>query len=214
MHGNGIQYYTCIYLWTNPNINDLLSPLESAIHEQFLAIHALRVWFHILPVIWRESHALAGGLGICDVKLHTSGDNYKYELSHPLVDLIPAHLYLLIVFVAKLFHPSCFSCPLGAFPTCSVIRHTDVLDLTAKLLSEICHDIQVKPHLQPLTDETLCWRPCGAWRWLMPGLISELRAGFWHCCHHALLLFQCLCIYLMSSLKAINLLLATVFLQA
>ena len=31
------------------------------------------------------------------------------------------------------------------------IRHNDVRDLTAKLLSEVCHNVQVKPILLPLT---------------------------------------------------------------
>ena len=44
------------------------------------------------------------------------------------------------------------SCPHGAFP---IIRHNDVRDLTAKLMSEVCHDVQVEPHLQPLSGELL-----------------------------------------------------------
>ena len=31
------------------------------------------------------------------------------------------------------------------------IRHNDVKDLTAKLLSEVCHDVKVKPTLLSLT---------------------------------------------------------------
>ena len=44
------------------------------------------------------------------------------------------------------------SCPHGAFP---IIRHNDVGDLTAKLMSEVCHDVQVESHLQPLSGELL-----------------------------------------------------------
>ena len=31
------------------------------------------------------------------------------------------------------------------------IRHNEVRDITAELLSEVCHDVEVEPHLQPLT---------------------------------------------------------------
>ena len=42
------------------------------------------------------------------------------------------------------------SCPKGGFPS---IRHNEVCDLTACLLTEVCHDVRVEPHLQPLTGE-------------------------------------------------------------
>jgi len=35
----------------------------------------------------------------------------------------------------------------GGFPS---IRHNEVRDITAELLSEVCHDVEVEPHLQPL----------------------------------------------------------------
>ena len=34
-------------------------------------------------------------------------------------------------------------------------RHDDVRDLLANLLKEVCHDVQVEPHLQTLTGEVL-----------------------------------------------------------
>ena len=47
-----------------------------------------------------------------------------------------------------------FSCPHGAhFP---ILHHDDVKNLTARLLSKVCHDVQVEPHLQPLSGEVLC----------------------------------------------------------
>ena len=36
------------------------------------------------------------------------------------------------------------SCPKGGFPS---IRHNEVRDITAELLSEVCHDVEVEPHL-------------------------------------------------------------------
>ena len=44
------------------------------------------------------------------------------------------------------------SCPKGGFPT---LRHNEVRDLTAKLMTEVCHDVCVEPHLQPLSGESL-----------------------------------------------------------
>ena len=34
-------------------------------------------------------------------------------------------------------------------------RHDDVRDLFASLLKDVCHDVEVEPHLQPLTGEVL-----------------------------------------------------------
>jgi len=44
------------------------------------------------------------------------------------------------------------SCPRGGFP---IIRHNEIRDVTATLLTEVCHDVQVEPDLQPLTSEVL-----------------------------------------------------------
>ena len=47
------------------------------------------------------------------------------------------------------------SCKKGGFIN---IRHNDVRDLTAKLLSEICHDVQIEPTLLPLTGDRMEYR--------------------------------------------------------
>ena len=44
------------------------------------------------------------------------------------------------------------SCPRGGFPT---IRHNEIRDVTASLLTEVCHDVMIEPNLQPLTGEAL-----------------------------------------------------------
>ena len=44
------------------------------------------------------------------------------------------------------------SCPRGGFPT---IRHNKIWDVTASLLTEVCHDVMIEPNLQPLTGEAL-----------------------------------------------------------
>ena len=47
------------------------------------------------------------------------------------------------------------SCPKGGFPS---LRHTEVHDLTANLLSEVCNNVVIEPHLQPLSSETLQYK--------------------------------------------------------
>ena len=42
------------------------------------------------------------------------------------------------------------SCPKGRFPS---IRHNEIRDITATLLSEVCHDVAIEPHLQALRGE-------------------------------------------------------------
>ena len=41
------------------------------------------------------------------------------------------------------------SCPRGAYPS---IRHNEVRDLTAHLLTEVCHDVKIEPELQPIPE--------------------------------------------------------------
>ena len=42
------------------------------------------------------------------------------------------------------------SCPKGGFPS---IRHNEIRDYTAYLLSEICHNVSTEPHFQPIRGE-------------------------------------------------------------
>ena len=44
------------------------------------------------------------------------------------------------------------SCPKGGYPS---IRHNEIRDLTATLLSEVCHNVSTEPHLQPMTGEVM-----------------------------------------------------------
>lgn len=47
------------------------------------------------------------------------------------------------------------SCPRGGFPS---IRHNEVRDLTATLMTEVCNDVCVEPVLQEVTDEVMTLR--------------------------------------------------------
>ena len=41
------------------------------------------------------------------------------------------------------------SCPKGGLPS---LRHNEIRDLTARLLTEVCHQVQVEPELQPVSN--------------------------------------------------------------
>ena len=53
-------------------------------------------------------------------------------------------------------HPFCvehaLSCSTGEFPS---IRHNEVMDITASMLSKVCHGVPREFHLQPLSGETM-----------------------------------------------------------
>ena len=44
------------------------------------------------------------------------------------------------------------SCPKGGFPS---VRHNEIRDITASLLTEVCNDVCIEPELQPMTGEVL-----------------------------------------------------------
>ncbi len=65
------------------------------------------------------------------------------------------------------------SCPKGGFPS---IRHNEIRDLTANLLTEVCSDVQIEPDLQPLTGETLSFATSNS----QDGARLDIAAnGFW-----------------------------------
>jgi hypothetical protein len=47
------------------------------------------------------------------------------------------------------------SCSYGGFPS---IRHNELRDITAELMSEVCHNVGAEPSLQPITNEHLIHR--------------------------------------------------------
>ena len=47
------------------------------------------------------------------------------------------------------------SCPHGGFPSS---RHNELRDITAELMTEVCHNVGIEPTLQPITDERLVHR--------------------------------------------------------
>ena len=51
------------------------------------------------------------------------------------------------------------SCPKGGFPS---IRHNEIRDFTAYVLSEVCSDVCVEPELQVLSGESLAYKTANA----------------------------------------------------
>ena len=95
--------------------------------------------------------------------------HYGWSLSH-----LPSHCVC-----GKAFSVShAFSCLHGAFP---ILRHNDVQDLTAKLMSEVCHDIQAEPHLQLFSGESLHYKSAVH---KDDSRVDIRAAGFWNCHHH------------------------------
>lgn len=65
------------------------------------------------------------------------------------------------------------SCPKGGFPS---IRHNELRDLTATLLTEICNDVRIEPDLQPLSSEVMLRRTANT----TDGARLDVAAnGFW-----------------------------------
>ena len=65
------------------------------------------------------------------------------------------------------------SCPKGGFPT---IRHNEIRDTIANLMTEVCNDVCIEPHLQPITGETFS----GASATTEDGARLDIAAnGFW-----------------------------------
>ena len=64
---------------------------------------------------------------------------------------IPAHCVCGSTFSTE----HALSCPCGGLPS---IRHNNIRDFTAKLLTEVCPNVEIEPALQPLTGERLTSR--------------------------------------------------------
>ena len=65
------------------------------------------------------------------------------------------------------------SCAKGGFPT---IRHNEIRNLTATLLTEVCHDVCIEPRLQPMSNETLAGSSPNRQDGARPDIAAS---GFW-----------------------------------
>ena len=65
------------------------------------------------------------------------------------------------------------TCHMGGIPT---IRHNEIRDLTASLVTEVCHNVSIEPLLQPLSGELLSHRSANT----QPNARQDICArGFW-----------------------------------
>ena len=70
-----------------------------------------------------------------------------------------------------------FSCPHGP-----IIRHNEVCHLTACLMTEICHDVQVEPHSHPFSSEVMRYRSAVTDN----NASVDIRvSSFWRYLHHS-----------------------------
>jgi len=85
----------------------------------------------------------------------------------------PQHTPMHCVCGASFTVEHALSCPRGGFP---IVRHNEIRDVTANLLTKVCHDVIIEPDLQPLTGETLA----GASSITMDGAKLDIAVnGFW-----------------------------------
>ena len=66
------------------------------------------------------------------------------------------------------------NCSFGGFPT---IRHNELHDVTTNLLSQVCSNVQIEPHLQPLSGERDSSSPHDQAR------LDISAKGFWNASH-------------------------------
>ena len=86
---------------------------------------------------------------------------------------LPLHTPSTCACGAKFSVEHALSCPKGGFPS---IRHNEIRDLTANLLTEVCSDVCIEPDLQPITGEVLT----GATSNIQDGARLDIAAnGFW-----------------------------------
>ena len=65
------------------------------------------------------------------------------------------------------------SCSHGGFPT---IQHNEIRDITAYLMSDVCHNVGIEPSLQNVTSETMSNRTAN----IEEGACLDIKAqGFW-----------------------------------
>ena len=66
------------------------------------------------------------------------------------------------------------TCKRGGFP---ILRHNEIRDMTAKLLSEVCHNVATEPPLQPLSGETFTYRSANV---STEARLDMKARGFWN----------------------------------
>ena len=84
-----------------------------------------------------------------------------------------------------------FTCPHGSYPT---LRHNEIRDISAQLMSEVCPNVAIEPTLQPVTNEHFSHRSANT----ETGARLDVRSqGFWGIHHQqGYLIFMFLILWL------------------
>ena len=118
--------------------SNLPSPLQRSI--ELAQEKGASTWLTALPI---EEHGFA---------LHKAAfkDSLSLRYGWPLQNS-PSHCSCGQPFTVE----HALTCKTGGFPA---VRHNEVRDITATLLTEVCHGVTTEPHLQPLSGESLSHR--------------------------------------------------------
>ena len=95
------------------------------------------------------AHERGRRTGVCLSKA-AFRDALHFRYNWPLKD-VPSHCVCGKTFSVK----HCLSCLTGGFPA---IRHNELRDITAEMLTEVCSNVEVEPHLERLAGEFLALR--------------------------------------------------------
>jgi len=79
--------------------------------------------------------------------------------------------------VATVFSRACLCCLCGGLPT---IHYNELHDITAGLLTEICHNVAMKLSLQPLSGGSFQYRSANIEE-MEPVSLYVAVNGFWEC---------------------------------
>lgn len=135
-----------------------LLPSELQCAREFACLKGASSWLSVLPL---DEHGFS---------LH-KGDfrdavclRYGWSLSY-----LPTECVCGVSFSVE----HAFTCPHGGYPT---LRHNEIRDITAQMMSEVCPNVATEPTLQPVTNERFFHRSANT----EDGARLDVRAqGFW-----------------------------------
>ena len=135
-----------------------LLPLELQRAREFACLKGASSWLTVLPL---DEHGFS---------LHKGDfrDAVCLRYGWPLL-----HLPTECVCGTSLTVDHAFTCPHGGYPT---LRHNEIRDITAQLMSEVCPNVATEPTLQPVSNERFFHRSAN----IECGARLDVRAqGFW-----------------------------------
>ena len=136
----------------------LLLPTELQRARELACLKGASSWLTVLPL---DEHGFS---------LHKGdfGDAVCLRYGWPL-----PHLPTECICGASFTVEHAFTCPHGGYPS---LRHNEIRDITAQLMSEVCPNVAIEPTLQPVTNERFFHRSANT----ESGARLDVRAqGFW-----------------------------------